>query len=79
MKILGRFIAAVGAHGRGCLSLDSQGISRERGTARGGPDATASGCRRNKRSFLRAFDELVSSYRREIDAVDLLSLRDLDV
>jgi hypothetical protein len=45
----------------------------------GGPDATASGFRRNKRSFLRAFDELVSSYRREIDAVDLLSLRDPDV
>jgi hypothetical protein len=56
------------------------GLSRTKDRATvGGPDATASGFRRNKRSFLRAYDQLVGSYRRGIDAVNLLSLRDPDV
>jgi hypothetical protein len=45
----------------------------------GGPDATASGFRRNKRSFFTALHHCQSSASSGVDALDLLSLRDPDV
>jgi hypothetical protein len=52
--------------------------ARNRATL-GGPDATASGFRRNKRSFLAALDHRQGYSNSGVDALDLLSLRDPDV
>jgi len=45
----------------------------------GGPDATASGFRRNKRSLLTALNHRQGTASSGVDALDLLSLRDPDV
>jgi len=45
----------------------------------GGPDATASGFRRNKRSFFTAVDHSQGCASGGVDALDLLSLRGPDV
>ena len=52
-----------------------RGIPRERGTARGGPDATASGCRRHERS---RDGRNTPTYKTTV-WIRLLSLRDPDV